>query len=155
MNQEQLGPTSVVLSGLMIPLGFVTTTTMVRRGFDLSGDQHVDPHALDAATASLGNLSALVGFIILAVAAIAYRRRRHVHTRLMLFANISLITPVAADYLIEKRIRFLTAATAIGWVAFQRLVIFVISPSSARHRFAEWMSQWSARKVPNRQNLHS
>jgi len=172
---RRLGLTSVVLLALMIPLGFVTTSAMVRRGFDLSGDQHVGPEAVDAPTASLGNLSGLVGFIILAVAAIAYRRRPHVHTRLMLFANISLmtapithllghmpstwlspvasfvafeilcilflLTPVAVDYLIERRIRFLTAATAIGFLAFQALVIFVISPSTAWHRFAEWMSQ--------------
>jgi DMSO/TMAO reductase YedYZ heme-binding membrane subunit len=41
---RRLGLTSVVLLAVMIPLGFTTTTAMVRRGFDLSGDQHVDPH---------------------------------------------------------------------------------------------------------------
>jgi hypothetical protein len=41
---RRLGLTSVVLLALMIPLGFTTTTAMIRRGFDLSGDQHVDPH---------------------------------------------------------------------------------------------------------------
>jgi hypothetical protein len=82
---------------LMIPIGFTTTTAMVRRGFDLSGDQHVDPHpdgqtSVDAPTASVFNLSGLLAFIILAVAAIGYRRRPGVHKRLMLFANISLMT---------------------------------------------------------------
>jgi len=53
---RRLGLTSVVLLALMIPLGFTTTTAMIRRGFDLNGDQHVDPHpdgrtAQDAPTA--------------------------------------------------------------------------------------------------------
>jgi hypothetical protein len=52
-----------------------------------------------------------------------------------------LLAPIAGDYLIEKRIRFLTAATAVGLFAFQVLVVFVIAPSAAWHRFAEWMSQ--------------
>ena len=100
---------------------------------------------------------------MLAVAAISYRRRPDVRKRLMLFANISLMTapithllghipstwlspaasfaafeilcilfllaPVANDYLIEKRIRFLTAATAIWFLANQMLV------SRSMHRF--------------------
>lgn len=177
---RRLGLTSVVLVALMIPLGFTTTTAMVRRGFDLSGDQHVDPHpdgqtSVDAPTASVFNVSALLAFVILAVAAVGYRGRPAVHKRLMLFANIALMTapiahlvghipstwlspaaldaavpiltilfllaPIAGDYLIEKRIRFLTAATAIGLFAFQVLVGFVIAPSATWHRFAQWMSQ--------------
>ena len=130
---------------------------------------------MDAPTASVFNLAALPPFIILAVAAIGFRRRPAVHKRLMLFANITLMTapiahlvghipstwlspaasnaavpiltilflvaPIAGDYLIEKRIRFLTAAMATGLFAFQQFVIFVIAPSAAWHRFAEWMSQ--------------
>lgn len=38
---RRLGLSAVVLLVLMIPLGFLTTTAMVRRGFDLSGDQHI------------------------------------------------------------------------------------------------------------------
>ena len=177
---RRLGLTSVVLLAVMIPLGFATTTAMVRRGFDLSGDQHVDPYpngqtSVDAPTASVFNLAALLPFIILAVAAIVYRRRPNVHKRLMLWANITLmiapiahlfghvpstwlppaasaaafpilailflLAPIAGDYLIEKRIRFLSAAMAIGLFAFQQLVIFVIAPSATWPRFAEWMSQ--------------
>src|SRR6266550_6640590 len=182
---RRLGLTSVVLLAAMIPLGFATTTAMVRRGFDLSGDQHVDPHpdgqtSVDAPTSSVFNLSGLLAFIILAVAAIGYRHRPAVHKRLMLFANITLMTapivhllghipsiwlspaayavafailnifflvaPIAGDYLIEKRIRLLTAAMAIGLFAFQVLVIFVIAPSATWHRFAEWISQKGTRR---------
>jgi len=175
---RRLGWTSVALLALMIPLGFSTTIAMVRQGFDLSGDQHVVPHpdghtTQDAPTASIFNLAALLTFTILAVAAIGYRRRPDVHKRLMLFANITLISasithlcghffgqspaafavaftvlfvmsllaPVIGDYLIERRIRFLTVAIAIGLFAFQVLQIFVIAPSAAWHRFAERISQ--------------
>ena len=91
-----LGPASLLLLALMIPLGFTATTAMVRRGFDLSGDQHVDPRpvvgvSLDAPTASVFNFASLLTFGVLAVAAISYRHRPEVHKRLMLFANISLM----------------------------------------------------------------
>lgn len=91
-----LGPASLFLLALMIPLGFAATTAMIRRGFDLSGDQHVDPHpvagvSLDAPTASVFNFASLLTFGVLAVAAISYRRRPEIHKRLMLFANISLM----------------------------------------------------------------
>jgi hypothetical protein len=177
---RRLGLASIVLLVLMIPLGFITTTAMVRRGFDLSGDQHVDPRpdgvtSSDAFAACLGNLSALLAFIILAVAALVYRRRPDVHKRLMLFANISLMTapivhllghipstwlspaestttfyaicisfllaPVAGDYLIEKRVRFLTVGTAIGFLLGQVLVGAVIGPSATWYRFAAWISK--------------
>ncbi len=163
----------------MIPLGFATTTAMVRRGFDLSGDQHTDPHpvegvSVDAPTSSVFNFGTLLAFSVLAVAAICYRRRPAVHKRLMLFANISLmaapiahllghipstwlpvsgdaavvilnilflVAPIAGDYLIEKRVRFLTVAMAIGLFAFVLLQASVIGPSVAWHRFAVWISQ--------------
>lgn len=91
-----LGPASLFLLALMIPLGFTTTTAMIRRGFDLSGDQHVDPHpvegvSLDAPTASVFNFASLLTFGVMAAAAICYRRRPEVHKRLMLFANVSLM----------------------------------------------------------------
>ena len=52
-----------------------------------------------------------------------------------------LLAPVAGDYLIEKRIRFLTVAMAIGLFSFEVLQAFVIAPSTAWHRFAVWISQ--------------
>ena len=168
---RRLGLTSVVLLVLIVPLGFATTTAMIRRGIDLSGDQHVQT-SQNAIEASVFNFAALLSFIILAVAAIGYRRRPEVHKRLMLFANISLmvapiahlgghmqlspvayiamytifytlllLAPVAFDYLTEKRVRFLTTGMAIGLFASQFVQAFVIVPSAAWHRFAEWISQ--------------
>jgi hypothetical protein len=81
----------------MIPLGFATTAAMVRRGFDLSGDQKIDPHppagsvSLDAYFASVFNFGDLLMFSILAIGAICYRRRPEIHKRMMLFANIALM----------------------------------------------------------------
>ncbi len=93
---RRLGLTSVVLLALMIPLGFTTTTAMVRSGFDLSGDQRVGyppPHGLDRYTASVFNFGGLLEFAVVAGAAICYRRRPEIHKRLMLFANIELMGP--------------------------------------------------------------
>ena len=61
---RKLGLTSVVLLALMIPLGFTTTTAMVRRGFHLSGDQDIGPQPdgqtlTDAPTATVFNFFAL------------------------------------------------------------------------------------------------
>jgi hypothetical protein len=69
---------------------------MVRRGFDLSGDQHIASHphgpaSLDVYQASIFNFGGLLLFAFLAVAAIYYRRRPEIHKRLMLYANISLM----------------------------------------------------------------
>lgn len=175
---RMLGPTSVVLLALMIPLGYTTTTAMIQRGFDLSGDQHIDPHpatvgpdSLDAPTASVFNFGALLTFGVLAIAAVCYRRRPEIHKRLMLFANIALMSApithffghlphvrltapvilipyalfllavVARDYLVEKRVRMLTAALAIGMFAALPLQALVIGPSETWHRFAVWLSR--------------
>jgi len=91
-----LGFTSIGLLALMIPLGFETTAAMVRRGFDLSGDQHIVQHAdgaasLDVYQASIFNFGGLLLFASLAVAAIYYRRRPEIHKRFILYANISLM----------------------------------------------------------------
>jgi hypothetical protein len=91
---RKLGLASVVILAAMIPLAFEATAAMVRRGFDLSGDQKIDSHpsagsvSLDGYFASVFNYGDLLMFAILAIAAICYRRRPEVHKRLMLFANM-------------------------------------------------------------------
>jgi hypothetical protein len=91
---QKLGLSSVVILAAMTPLAFESTATMVRRGFDLSGDQKIDSHpsagsvSLDGYFASVFNYGHLLMFAILAIAAICYRRRPEVHKRLMLFANM-------------------------------------------------------------------
>jgi hypothetical protein len=93
---RKLGLASFVILAAMIPLGFEATAAMVRRGFDLSGDQHIALHpkgavSLDPYQASIFNFGDLLLFATLAVAAICYRQRPEIHKRLMLFANITLM----------------------------------------------------------------
>lgn len=92
---RRLGITSVVLLALMIPLGYLTSTALVRRGFDLSGDLRIAPEPragfLDPYTASVFTLGDLLLFATLASAGICYRHRAEIHKRLMLYANISLM----------------------------------------------------------------
>lgn len=92
---RRLGLVSAFLLALMVPLGFLTTTVMVRRGFDLSGDQQIEPNPragfLDPMTGSIFNLVSLLLFPLLAIAALCYRRRPAIHKRLMFFANVELI----------------------------------------------------------------
>jgi hypothetical protein len=89
-------------------LAFESTATMVRRGFDLSGDQKIDSHpsagsvSLDGYFASVFNYGHLLMFAILAIAAICYRRRPEVHKRLMLFANMgSLLRPSTISWVMH------------------------------------------------------
>jgi hypothetical protein len=117
---RRLGLTSIFLLALIIPLSFTTTVELARRGFDLSGDQHIVSHPqpgktleLDAATASVFNFVGLLMFAILAVAAICYRRRPEIHKRLMLFANIVLMGPPITHFLGHFPLLALTPATVL------------------------------------------
>jgi uncharacterized membrane protein YozB (DUF420 family) len=84
----RVGVAAVCLAALMIPLGYATCISMVRRGFDLSGDLKVDR---DPALAVIFPLGDLIIFAVLVTAAVAYRRRPDMHKRLMLFATIILL----------------------------------------------------------------
>ena len=128
---RRLGLTSIALLALMIPLGFTTTTAMVRRGFDLSGDQHVDLHpdgqtSVDGPTASAGNFIALLAFFILAGAAILYRHRPAVHKRLMLFGNITLMLAPIRHLLGHIRSNLLSPGSAAAFVVIY--VSFLLAP---------------------------
>ena len=172
---RRLGVTSVVLLALIIPLTFATSTAIMRRGYDLSGDSHISPHPqvakgeLDAPTDSAFNFWGLLEFSMLATAAIAFRRRPEVHKRLMLFANISLmvvpvqhlmghipsavlspakiaipfaiflLSGVARDYLVAKRVHPLTAILAVVLLIGLPIQGALIGPSPAWHHFASWL----------------
>ena len=166
---RRMGIVAVVLLCSLVPLSYEVTVQMVRRGFDLSGDQMA---RLDPQFASVFNFVALLEFPLLAGMALAYRRRKEIHKRLMLFANImlmgvpithflghvGLLTPavgpfavlagttlfllsaVAWDYLSSHRIHPLTAAVATS--------IFLLLPiqaalgsTAAWHRFAAWFAR--------------
>jgi hypothetical protein len=115
-RHRRLGLASILVLAAMLPLGYAATISMTRRGFDLSGDQHVDPHplpgkSLDPLTASVFNFCYLASFAALAIAAIYYRRQPAIHKRLMLFANIELIGAPMAHLLGHANL--LTPATVM------------------------------------------
>jgi hypothetical protein len=162
---RRLGITSILLLLLMVPSGFFTTIAMVRRGFDLSGDQKLGPGLLDVRTGSVFNFLDLLAFTVLAACALFFRRRPTIHKRLMLFANIQLmgaplahllghaglltgpavvlslvgvcLAAVAGDYVVEKRLHPLTLTLAIVSVAWLPIAGTVIGPSSAWHHFVD------------------
>ena len=86
---RRVGVAAAFVLAMMIPLGYATTAAMVRRGFDLSGDLRIDH---DPRFESIFTFGSLLMFTVLAMAAIAYRRLPDIHKRLMLFANIALMT---------------------------------------------------------------
>lgn len=156
---------------LMVTLGFAATASMVRRGFDLSGDLRIDHDPLYESIFPFGDLLVFCG---LAVAALACRRRPEIHKRLMLFANIALMgaplahfighTPrlaalppaiilvpmamllsaaVLRDYLLNKRVHPLTLTLALAMFATGPLRAGLVGPSPAWHHFASWLVQSS------------
>ncbi len=131
---RRLGPTSIVLLALIVPLTYTTSISMVRRGFDLSGDLHIDPHpqietggtlTLDAATGSVFNFAGLLIFAVLAIAAICYRRRPEIHKRLMLFANIEMMQAPSGHVLGHFPPLALTPGTAL--LAFSIFLVAAVA----------------------------
>jgi len=161
---RRMGIVAVVLLTLLVPLSYVVTVQMVRRGFDLSGDQA----KTDPLFASIFNFVALIEFLVLASGALVYRRRKEVHKRLMLFANISLMgAPIthflghfgllspftvlgglalfflsagAGDYFRVGRVHPLTATLAILLFLFQPIQAIVGDSTAWRH-FAAWLGR--------------
>jgi hypothetical protein len=155
----------VVLLTLLVPLSYVVTVHMVRRGFDLSSDQG---GKTDPLFGSIFTFATLIEFLVLAGIALAYRRRKEIHKRFMLFANISLmgapvthflgyfgllsaftvlgglalffLAAVVGDYFRAGRVHPLTAALAILsflFLPFQAIV----GDSAAWHHFAAWLAR--------------
>jgi hypothetical protein len=91
---RRLGTTGAVLAVPIILVGYQTTITMVRRGFDLSGDL-LGRIGVPDATRLLGStvfpLGGLVQFGVLVAVALLYRRRPEIHKRLMVLAVVILM----------------------------------------------------------------
>jgi hypothetical protein len=164
---RRMGIVAVVLLMVLVPVSYMVTVQMVRRGFDLSGDQltRSDP---DALFGSIFNFLGVIEFTLLAGTALAYRRRKEIHKRLMLFANISLMGPpithglghfglltpftvlvglamfflsaVVGDYLSARRVHPLTASLAVILFLFQPLQA-VVGATAAWHHFAAWLAR--------------
>jgi hypothetical protein len=82
---SQLGTAAVFLAPVIIVLGYMTAITMARRGFDLSGDLHIEADPLLGMVNPLGDL---VPFGILVAAGFLYRHQSDIHKRLMLLATV-------------------------------------------------------------------
>jgi hypothetical protein len=78
----------VFLAATMIASGYFVAIMMARRGYDLSGDLHIETDPLFGLVNPLGDL-ATFGF--LATAGYWFRRRADIHKRLMLLAIASLM----------------------------------------------------------------
>lgn len=166
---KRLGIAACCVAGLMIPIGYMTCMSMVRRGFDLSGDLHAER---DPAYAVVFPLCDLFFFLALVIAAVAYRRRPDMHKRLMLFANIALMSAplahfighvswlaalpgsiimipislflaaaVAREYITLKKVHPLTWTIAAGMLLFGPLRAGIIGPSGTWHRLVYWLAR--------------
>jgi hypothetical protein len=164
---RRLGTTAVCLAPVMIVLGYMTAITMARRGFDLSGDLHIEGDPLLGLVNPLGDL---LLFAILVAAGFLYRHRSDVHKRLMLLATVGGLMPAPLAHFIGHFPRlnaippiitvplvvFLFASAlydriSLGrihpvslWVAtaifaWQLSLNLVIGPSAAWHHFAGWL----------------
>jgi hypothetical protein len=140
---------------------------VARRGFDLSGDLHIEADPLRGLVNPLGDL---VTFGTLTATGFGYRHRGDIHKRLMLLATVGGLTPAPLAHLIghSPLLRemgpiidvpialFLFASATYDRVALGRMhpvslwgavMIFfwdllrniVIAPSAAWHHFAEWL----------------
>ena len=162
---RRMGIVAVVLLAILVPVSCEVTVQMVRRGFDLSGDQTT---RTDPLFGSIFNFFAVVEFSLLAVAALAYRRRKEIHKRLMLFANIALmgapithflghfgllspftvlaglalffLSAVARDYLSARRVHPLTASLAIVLFLAQPIQA-IVGTTAAWHHLAAWLAR--------------
>jgi hypothetical protein len=166
---RRIGRAASFILAVMIPLAYATSVSMVRRGFDLSGDLRIENDPLYEFIFPFGDL---LLFTVLVTTAIAYRRQPEIHKRLMLFANIALmgaplahflghiprlaampaaiilvpismflLVAVARDYLLTRRVHPLTLALAVAMFLFGPLRAGLIGPSATWHRFAGWLTR--------------
>ena len=164
---RRLGTAAVLLAPLLMGLGYVTAVAMARRGFDLSGDIHIEADPLLGLVNPLGDL---VTFGSLVSGGFWYRQRGDIHKRLMLLATVGGLMPAPLAHLIGHYPSlnamppiivvpiaiFLFASAAYDRVSLRRihpvslwgavaifvwdlLLNIVIGPSAAWHHFARWV----------------
>lgn len=164
---RRVGTAAALLAAILVVLGYLTAITMARRGFDLSGDLHIESDPLLGLINPLGDL---VPFVILLSAGYWFRHRGDVHKRLMLLATVGGLMPAPLAHLIGHYpslnamgpiivvpiALFLFASAAYdrfslgrvhpvsSWVAaavfvWDLLLNIVIGPSASWHHFARWL----------------
>jgi FtsH-binding integral membrane protein len=164
---RRVGIAASLVLALMIVLGYAATVTMVRRGFDLSGDLRIEQ---DPAAGATFPLTDILMFGTLAASALAYRHRPEIHKSLMLFANIVLmgaplahlighiprlaalpggiimipisaflIAAVARDYWVSRRVRALTWGLTSTLFLSGPVRSGLLAPSVTWHRIVGWL----------------
>lgn len=164
---RRLGVAGAFIAAAAVATGFVATVAMVQRGFDLSGDLSRPPanSALDATVFQFTNLAV---FSILVGSALALRRRRETHKRLMTFAVIETLMAAPLAHLVgrfglpvltfalwgvgifvaflvhdirtAKRVHPVTLLLGIGLILLANLEAVVIGPSAGWHRMLTWLA---------------
>jgi hypothetical protein len=166
-THRRLGLAAVVLAPAMIVVGYVTTITMARRGYDLSGDLNLVSDPLGLLVFPLGDL---LSFGILVGAALWYRKRPAVYKRLMLLATVGALmgapmahlfgfvpalrdtgplisVPLGALYMsnavydkvTQGRIHPVSLWGGILMFVYANARAAFIGPSAAWHEFAGWL----------------
>jgi hypothetical protein len=87
---RRLETVTTLLAPVLIVLGYMTVIPMLKRGFDLSRDLHIEVEPFREAVFPLGDL---VIFGVLIAPGYWYRRRPDVHRRLMLLGTVGGLMP--------------------------------------------------------------
>lgn len=170
-THRRLGVAAALIAVALIVVGYFTSVSLLRRGFDLSGDLHVPP--VDAALQIVFPIGDLLTFAILVAAGYVYRRRPDYHKRCMLLATIGGLMPAplahfighwpalarmpAPIILIPLTAFFFAAAVfdrvwlgrmhpvslwgGIAMFAWSNVRAILIGPSAAWHHFATWLAR--------------
>ena len=93
---RRIGIASMLLAVIMVLSGYFVAITMAGRGYDLSGDLHIES---DPALGLINPLGDIAAYGLLVAAAYWFRRRADVHKRLMVLA-ISSLMPAPLAHLI-------------------------------------------------------
>ncbi|MDQ6665001.1 MAG: hypothetical protein M3Z23_11475 [Acidobacteriota bacterium] len=162
---RRLGIVSIPLGLIMVPLGYTAAIEMTRRGFDLSGDLHIQADPLMQLIFPLGDL---VTFVVFISAALFSRRRPDFHKRLMLLGTLGSMMPAAVAHFLGHNLQSIPALIVpilavlflspaiydrVRFGRFHRvslsggLILFlwanlratVIGPSVPWHTFAKWL----------------
>jgi uncharacterized membrane protein YozB (DUF420 family) len=88
---RRLGPAGAVVAVIFVVVGFATAVTAARKGV-------VPPGGLTPPQFLAVPIVTLLSFTVLAALAIAWRRHRETHRRLMLLATIAILVPAFARF---------------------------------------------------------
>jgi hypothetical protein len=166
---RSLGTAAALLAVALIVSGYMTSTAMARRGFDLSGDLNAQADPLNNLVNPLADL---IVFAVLLAAGYWYRNRSDIHKRLMLLATVGGLMPAPLAHLIGHfavlrnagggaiivipialflfagavydrismgRVHRVSLWGAIGVFLWVNVCAVLIGPSTAWHRFGAWL----------------